>query len=60
MDAKHSLLGNKMTLRERCIMSVLLFLSKRTYGSQEPQGKIRKKLVNMEKFLRYYNAETHE
>ncbi len=60
MDAKHSLLGNKRTLRETCIMSVLLFLSKRTCGSQEPQGKKCKKLVYIKKFLRYQNAETLE
>ncbi len=34
MDAKHSILRNKKTLRETCIMSV--------YFSQEPQGKKRK------------------
>ncbi len=28
--------------------------------SEEPQGKKTQKLVNMEKFLIYKNAETHE
>ncbi len=60
MDAKHSLLGKKRTLRETCIMNVLLFSGKRICGSQEPQGKKRKKLVNIKKFLRYQYAEIHE
>ncbi len=51
MNAKHSILGNKGTLRETCIMSVLLFSGKRTCGSQESQGKKRKNLCIWRSFL---------
>ncbi len=52
IDAKHSILGNKRILQEKGIMSVLYF--KRT-TKQKTQ-----KLVYMERFPRYQNAETNE
>ncbi len=48
IDAKHSILGNKKTLKEKCIMSVLYF--KRT-TKQKTQI-----LVYIERFPRFQNA----
>ncbi len=48
MDTKQYI-GKQKDIKKTCIMNVFII-------SQEPQGKKRKKLVNMEKFLRHQNS----
>ncbi len=52
MNAKQSILGNKRILQENSIMNVLIVFKNHKAKNA--------KLVYMEKFLRYQNAETHE
>ncbi len=52
MNAKQSILEHKRILKENCIMNVLI-----VYKNHKAKNA---KLVYMEKFLRYQNAETHE